>query len=316
MSQGRPSAGNPNHTIRGEVHLPDGRPAGIGLYVTLESDASGGFLTTQTDSQGKFSFDGLAGARFRVGVKGPGFEDETQETDLSTTPVAYLRFTLKPRPGATPQPISGAVNPNPKFPTDMPESARKEFQQGFDIFTSGKNQQKSISHFKKSADAYPNFAATYYYLGAAEAINRDVDAAVASLQKSLALNDKSVEAMIALGSLYTSQKKYVDAEKLLSRAVELAPESFDAHEALAKAILPDLPRTPEAEAQLKKAVSLNNKSVEAHILLGNVYLRQRKQQEALSEYETALQLDPKGPMAGPVKEMIAKLEKTGKAENK
>lgn len=316
LSQGRPSEATQNRYIQGEVRLPDGRPAGIGLYVTLESDASGGFLNTQTDSRGKFSFNGLANVRYRVKVRAPGYEEEVEEIDLSITPVGFLKISLRPKAGSGPQPVSGTVNVNPRFPDDMPESARKEFQQGLDIFTSGKDQHKSISHFKKSADAYPKFAPTFYYLGAAEAINKDVDAAVPALQKSLELNDKSVEALIALGSLYTAQKKYGDAEKLLARAVELAPESFDAHEALAKALLPDLPRTPETEAHLKKAVALNDKSVEAHILLGNVFLRQRKQQEALHEYETALHLDPKGPMAGPVKEMISKLEKSAKAESK
>src|SRR3954469_19887614 len=68
--------------INGEVRLPNDRAAGIGLYVTLESDGSGGFANTQTDSRGKFSFPGLANARYRVKVHAIGYQDETQEVDL------------------------------------------------------------------------------------------------------------------------------------------------------------------------------------------------------------------------------------------
>jgi cytochrome c-type biogenesis protein CcmH/NrfG len=308
LPQGRSPEGTQSRHIHGEVRFADGRIAGVGLYVALESDASGGFLTTQTDSRGKFSFNGLANVRYRVRVRGAGYEEEVQETDLSIMPVAYLRFTLRPKPVTnTPQPISG-VTSSPHFPDDMPDEARKEFQQGLDIFTSGKNQQKSISHFKKSADKYPQYAPTFYYLGTAHAIDKNLDEAESALRKSIELNDKSPEALIALGSVYNAKKQHADAEGLLVKAVELAPESFDAHKELAKALLPDLQRTPDAEQHLRKAVSLNKESVEAHILLGNVFLRERNPQGALNEYQQALRLDPKGPMAEPTRQMVAKLE--------
>jgi tetratricopeptide (TPR) repeat protein len=316
IAQGRAPESTMSRYIQGEVKYPDGRPAGVGLYVVLESDASGGFLTTSTDSRGKFSFNGLANARYRIRVRAPGFEEETQETDLSITPVGYLRFTLRPKPSTEPQPVAGVTSANQKFPADMPENAQKEFQKGFEIFSSGKNQQKSISHFKKAADAYPKFAPSFHYLGAAQAIDKNFDEAAKALQKSIELNDKAPESLIALGSVYNTQKKFVEAEKVLKRAVELAPRSFEAHEEYAKSLLSDLQRTPEAELHLKKAVSLNDKSVEAHILLGNVYLRERNQEAALKEYQESLRLDPKGPMAGPTKQMVDKLENALKTAHK
>jgi tetratricopeptide (TPR) repeat protein len=312
VCQGRPSEATQNRSIQGEVRLPNGHPIEMGAYVTLESDASGGFLNSQTDSRGKFTFNGLANVRYRIKVRAPGFEEETQETDLSITPTAFLRFTLRPKSGAGAQPASGLVSANAAFPDDMPEVAQKEFQDGFNIFSSG-NQQKSISHFKKSADKYSKYAPTYYYLGAAEAIGKNYDAAVPALQKSIELNDKSPEALIALGTVYNSEKKFDEAEKLLRRAVELAPNSFEAHEELAKSMMPTLQRTPETEAQLRKALSLNAASVEAHLLLGNVLLRTHNNEGALKEYQEALRLDPKGPMAGPTKQMVEKLQNALKA---
>jgi tetratricopeptide (TPR) repeat protein len=212
--------------------------------------------------------------------------------------------------------VAGVTSANPKFPEDMPENAQKEFQKGFVIFSSGKDQPKSISHFKKAADGYPKFAPTFYYLGAAQAIDKNFDEAAKSLQKSIELNNKEPESLIALGSVYNTQKKFGEAEKILKHAVELAPGSFEAHEEYAKAILADLQRTPEAELHLKKAVRLNDKSVEAHILLGNVYLRERNQEAALKEYQESLRLDPKGPMAGPTKQIVDKLEASLKQAKK
>jgi tetratricopeptide (TPR) repeat protein len=316
LAQGRAPESSKSRYIQGEVRYPDGKPAGVGLYVALESDASGGFLTTQTDSRGKFSFNGLANVRYRVRVRAPGFEEESQETDLSINPAGYLRFTLHPKPSSEPQPVAGVTSANPKFPDDMPENAQKEFQKGFEIFSSSKDQPKSISHFKKAADAYPKFAPTFYYLGAAEAIDKNFDEAAKSLQKSIELNDQAPESLIALGAVYNTQKKFGEAEKILKRAVDLAPESFGAHEEYAKSILADLERTPEAEPHLKKAVSLNDKSVEAHILLGNIYLRERNQEAALKEYQESLRLDTKGPMSGPTKQMVNKLENALKEAKK
>jgi Tfp pilus assembly protein PilF len=285
----------------------------MGLYVALESDASGGFLTTQTDSRGKFTFNSLANVRYRIRVRAPGYEEEVQETDLSTIPVAFLRFNLRPRPGGnSPQPITG-ITTNPSFPDGMSEDARKEFQEGFDIFSSGKNQQKSISHFKKSAEKYPQYAPTFYYLGVAQALDKNLDDAVTSLRKSIELNEKSPEALIALGSIYNTRKQPSEAESLLTKAIELAPESFDAHKELAKALMPNLQRTPEAEVHLKKAISLNKDSVEAHLMLGNVFLRERNNEGALAEYKEALRLDPKGPLAEPTRQMVAKIETSLKA---
>jgi len=299
--------------INGEVKLPDGRSAGIGLYVTLESDMSGGFANTQTDSRGKFSFPGLANQRYRVKVQAPGYEAQAQDVDLSTMSSAYLTFTLKSKNGPSgPEPVSGVATV-PNFPGDMPEDAQKEFGAGYEIFSSGKSQSKSISHFKKSAEKYQNYAPTYYYIGAAYAMDGKFDEAVPALEKSIQLNDKSPEAYFALGSIYTKQKKYPEAEKLLTKAVELAPQSADAHIELAKAIMPVLSRTPEAEQHLEKAVALNAKSVEAHILLGNMLLRMRDNDRALREYKEAVRLDPKGPMAEPVKAMIEKIEKQSTA---
>jgi tetratricopeptide (TPR) repeat protein len=145
---------------------------------------------------------------------------------------------------------------------------------------------------------------------------KNLDQAIPALQKCIALDGKSPQAMIALGVAYNSQKKYGEAEKVLTRAVQLAPESFDAHEELAKALLPHLQRTPEAEVHLRKAVSLNNTSVEAHILLGNVLLREHNTEGALKEYQESLRLAPKGPMAEATKEMVSKIESELKSAKK
>jgi Tfp pilus assembly protein PilF len=77
--------------------------------------------------------------------------------------------------------------------------------------------------------------------------------------------------------------------------------------------MPNLQRTPEAEVHLKKAISLNKDSVEAHLMLGNVFLRERNNEGALAEYKEALRLDPKGPLAEPTRQMVAKIETSLKA---
>jgi tetratricopeptide (TPR) repeat protein len=294
-----------NRSINGEVKLSNGSMAPQGLYVVLESDASGGFVTTQTDSRGKFSFNGLAPVRYRVRVRGAGYEEATEEIDLSTMPFGLLRFTLKAKAGteSSVAPITGAIA---ALPSDMPADAQKEYNEAFDAFQAGKFE-KSIPHFKKSADKYPKYPQTFYYLGGAYASTGNFEDATKALQKSLELNDKSPETYIALGTCQFQQKQFPEAEQTLNKAVELSPGSFDAQYQLARAQLVQN-KVPDSQQHLDAALKLNANSAEAHILMGNVMLKMRNPEGALKEYQEGVRLNPKGPMAEPTKAMIAKIE--------
>ena len=297
--------------IRGQVFYVDGRPASEGIQVVLEASSSG-TRETQTDRQGKFIFDGLSPTRYTVKIHMPGYMDASESFDMSIMSSAYSNLTLRPIGGASNTAPTGIVS---VLPSDMPETAKTEFNEGYTIITSGKDIGKSTGHFKKVIEQYPKYAPAYLLLGTAYTHTEKYDDAIKPLQKAIELDPKSADAYTELGRAYVGEKKFPEAEQQLTKAVELAPTSYDAHYQLGRALFAQQ-KAPEAQPHAEAAVKANPNSAEAHILMGNVNLRMRNAEGALSEYKEALRLDPKGPMAGPTKEMVSKIENALKQAKK
>jgi len=145
------------------------------------------------------------------------------------------------------------------------------------------------------------------------------------LKKSLKFNPFLVDAYNNLGIIYTSQKKYIQAEKAFRKAVELDPEYktaymnigviYDQQKQYAKAIdmyktvidkYPNYPlglvnlgigyrrlnKHDEAIKYFKKAVSVKPDYGFAWSEIGYYYLGKGEYREAIDNYQTALKFDP------------------------
>ena len=110
-----------------------------------------------------------------------------------------------------------------------------------------------------------------------------------------------------MGSCLLEEKKFAEAEKPLSRGLELFPDASQGHYDLGRDYY-TLNRFPEAETQARKALELQPEFAEAHLLLGNVLLRLRNGPGALTEFQSYLRLAPNGPFAGAAAELVKKLE--------
>ena len=297
--------------IKGQVFYNDGRPASEGIRVTLEPSA-GGERETQTDKQGKFLFESLSPTRYTVRISMPGYQRAEQSFDMSIMSSAYATLTLRPMPGTANAPPSGILS---VLPSDMPETAKNEFNAGYAIITSGKDFGKAVPHFKKVTEEYPKYAPAYMLLGTAYAESGKDNDAIAPLQKAIELDPKLGDSYTVLGKLYNKQKKFPEAEQNLTKAVELTPTSYDAQYELGRALFFQQ-KAPEAQPHAEAALKANPNSAPAHILLGNVMLRERNAEGALKEYQEAVRLDPKGPMAEPTKQMIEKIQTALKASAK
>ena len=107
--------------------------------------------------------------------------------------------------------------------------------------------------------------------------------------------------------LQNREKDYSGAEKSLNDGLKLDDKSAQGHYELARTYWAT-GRWQDAEPQAQKAVALLPTMAAAHVLLGNIALRKGDAETAETEFKEYLKLDPKGPMSGPVKDMVDKIE--------
>jgi tetratricopeptide (TPR) repeat protein len=63
-----------------------------------------------------------------------------------------------------------------------------------------------------------------------------------------------------------------------------------------------------AGPEVGRALQLNPRLAEGHLLAGNILLKTRQPENALTEFEDYLTLEPKGEFAGPARDAVTKLK--------
>jgi tetratricopeptide (TPR) repeat protein len=298
------------HTsIRGNIRDAATHQALARVVVMIDCASSGYAGQAETDSSGKFEFQGLNAAQYSIRISAPGYNELSQTVDLTTNPMAYLSFELRLKPGtATP-----AVAPEgPQAALDarlasVPEKARKEFLKARDLWQQGKDPQDCVDHLNKAVKFYPQFADAYVLLGSAYMQQNNVVEAGSVLNRAIEIDPKLADARFTLGTLQNRQKDYASAEKNLNEGLKLDNASPQGHYELAKTYWAQ-GRWQDAEPQAQKAIALLPTMAPAHVLLGNIALRKGDIETARTEFKEYLRLDPQGPMSGSVKQMIEKID--------
>jgi len=171
-----------------------------------------------------------------------------------------------------------------------------------------KNVDEAMKHLQKAIKIYPDYPQAYRLLGEAYLQKQDWQQAEASLKKSIELEPKLTASYLDLGGLRNQNKDYAGAEEALKKCLDLNPNSPAAQYELAKTYWAT-GRWQEAAPLAESAVKELPDMASAHVLLANIRLKQRNASGALHEYQEYLRLEPEGPMAPQVRDMIAKLQK-------
>jgi tetratricopeptide (TPR) repeat protein len=293
--------------IRGLVRLDNGQAADH-VIVRLRSDKIAFQGETQTDTQGKFVFDGLYPSTYHLIIEGQGFRPYSSDVDISMSKMAYEQITLQldKEPEARAVPAEGpAASLNARI-ARIPPEARKEFDAGRRRMKA-QDDVGSAQHFQKAIALYPQYAEAYQLLGVVHLEGGNLGEAEPELQKAAEIEPHMSTAQFALGVCRNLMAKYAEAEAALLRGLALDPESPDGHYELAKTYWA-LGRWQDAAPHVQKAVTLKPNVARPHVLLGNIALRKRDPQQALKEYHEYLRLDPNGDMALSTQRMVDKIE--------
>jgi len=294
--------------INVQVRTADGKPAPTGIHVALELAEGGPVEDSTTQAGGHLRFVPPTTGLYVVRIKEPGYKQLSGRVDLISTPKGYVSLTLQPIPGQEPpQPSQDATGASVSAADlAVPDNAKKEFDAAQKALEA-KNMDSGVTHLKKAIQLYPNFPQAYATLGAVYLEQKKYKEAQEALEKATQLDPKAAGAYIELGATLNQLKDYPAAVTALTKGLELNPDVPAGQYELAKTYMAQQ-QWQNAEPYLRKVVAAQPDMAGAHVMLGNVLLKKGDGPGALSEFQTYLKLDPNGPMAPGVRDVIPKIE--------
>jgi tetratricopeptide (TPR) repeat protein len=229
-----------------------------------------------TDSQGYFGFSYGAGGD-TLSVNASGYEHSSVEID---SPQTHFRLDIElVRKPASPI-ASRAVVSVREFM--IPDKARKEFDRGR-VEVRRQDCAKAVGHFEKALQVYDRDASTYNELGNCYRKLGELDRAEAAFKRAQALSD-SVYVLLNLAELYTAQKRFNDAERVLLDAIARHPNDGDAYYGLALVYIAQS-LLDRAETAAIAAADRPHQIADLHLVLADLYRRR------LNEPAATRQLD-------------------------
>lgn len=116
-----------------------------------------------------------------------------------------------------------------------------------------------------------------------------IDSAINELQKALEINPELGEAHGQLGCLYIDKGKLAEAKKELDKSYEINPDYLPANICDAR-VLAEEGDVEVAIGDLKALLFRNARNPDLHFVLGTLYEKQQKFDEAAAEYRKAYEL--------------------------
>lgn len=145
-----------------------------------------------------------------------------------------------------------------------------------------KDLNAAIAHLQKYVAARPDDPIGHTLLGSAFQEADRFDEAAKEYERSLEIEPDQPDAQIALASNYAYQKKTAKALELFARAMPSVEPDASTFYMYAFA-LKDAGRLPEAENKARRAIQLDPKYADAHTLLADILTLEGKKDEAAAE---------------------------------
>jgi tetratricopeptide (TPR) repeat protein len=296
-----------NASIAGRVMLPSGLTDAGHLKIILRNTQAP-LATLYSDKNGEFHFDNLSSGTYFVEV----FPDETQyepvlqQIRLKPGEPAYMVLSLKGKLGVPAKAERGSVVSVAEDERLVPASARQAFEQGERLIDKGE-VEAAIAQLNKAIAIYPDYVKARNRLGVQYLKGRRLPEAAEQFKAILDKNPKYFDARLNFGIVLYEQRRMAEAADELSRAVSLDSSSAAAHLFWGIVAL-ETNDLPLAERELVKALLFGGERYSnAHYYFAHVYLKTGRREEAARELALFLKTAPPGEMAAQARSLLNQL---------
>lgn len=280
-------------------------------YVTVDlMDAVGTSGATDrklTDNDGRVSFQALTGLH-RIRITGPNIQPYEGEVEILRNEASHVeRIRVRPAPGANQAAVASPTGLVPASRLSVPDPARKTFEKAGEAMRD-EHWQESRTLFEAAIHEYPRYDLAYNGLGMVQVQLNDLDAARQSFSKAIELNPAFAAAYRNLARISFSQRNYEEADTLLLRSLDEEPLNVWALSAAANAEL-ILHKYADAITHALKAHGIPHQGLAGvHIVAALALEATQRPLEAIEEYQTYLDEDPRGRDVDRAKKSIDRLK--------
>jgi hypothetical protein len=294
-------------SVNGTVWDAANREGLDGVTVELDSSSGGAVAIVTTSGNGNFHFENIFTGTYTVVVDRVGFQVVNQRVVVSNGPVYGIQIELLRIPDAGAAGNKGPGNISARE-LSIPGKAHDDMEKGMTLLYRKSDYQGDLKAFEKAIEEYPDYYEAYAQIGVAYMKLADAANSEKAFRKSIEVSHGQYEdAYIWLVDLFLNGQRFVDAEPLARKAVEIDSNSWQANSQLARALL-ELHRPSEAETSAIAAVKLKPDEANLYLVLANTHIRLKNDRALLDDLNHYLKLAPKGPFADQVRMQRDKIQ--------
>jgi tetratricopeptide (TPR) repeat protein len=316
------------NSIEGRITTSDNQPLD-NVRVFLLNDSYGQRAQTYTNGSGRYQFNGLGAGNYYVQVEpgGTGYERQTQRVEVNPYDPAgrggaeIFRFdiVLKREKSRQPENLVGEVAPGqPRvlFAQNIPAAAKEAYQRGLESLKKEdlKNAEVGLS---QAIQLFPDYYDALEALGTEYVRHAYYDAAVPLLGRAVEINRNAWHSYYGLGVSLIELGKRQEGIETLRRAVSLNPKSVNAAMRLGLELAKEDQYSDEAIKLLSNVTERAGKQLpEAYLTLATLHSKNKHYSRAADALESYLRSSPTVPQRENIKQKIGELRQKEDKSNK
>ena len=300
--------GHGSGNLRVRITDLNDRPIGMQAHVQLVATGSASVVKeAYCDKEGMIEFVQVALGTYHLIVSGDGLEKtdsgtfEVDERKTTQTQFVRVRKTEDANSAGGGGPAVNVRDMN------LPEGASKEFDKASEAMKQS-DWNQAVSHLNRAVAIYPKYVEAYSNLGAAYHHLGDGAQERKALEKAIELDGHFAPALMNLGMLSITEKKYPEAEDLLGRGSVADPTNPQILMLLAQAQLLDGHFDQAIVSKTKlHALPHHEKYAKVHYIAARAFEHENRARDAAAELQTLLTEQPDGPLADAVRKELTNL---------